>query len=331
MFRWLLFLLMGAAIVAAFMVPPANFFPEPQLARIIFFHLPCAISTPLFLLAAAYFGVRFLQSGDMKWDLRSAAANEVGYILALLTMATGILFSRMQWRAWWQWDPRQTSFLLLLLLYAAYFALRGALGGDERRRALNTAAYTVISILPGLFLIFVFPRLPMIERNTFHPNTALLDTWQRGRYEALLDRGRTEYSTRLERVLQPEQRAFLTGEELKSDPAKEGLNRFDYDLVLLSRSSVLSGLHLSAAQKQETDAIIKGFTKIRDTGSGGFDSTYSTVLYTLLVLVLVLCIWVYRIRVRAGLLLLRIQEHANVDSDSGGATPTGVVRPVSLP
>ncbi|HEY3783443.1 MAG TPA: cytochrome c biogenesis protein CcsA [Fimbriimonadaceae bacterium] len=171
--RWILFILILGATFATFWVPDAASFQHPELARIIFFHLPCAISTPLFLFFGSYLGLRYLRSKDKQWEIRSVAANEIGYVLALLTMATGMLFSKTQWGAWWQWDPRQTSFLLVLLLYAAYFALRMSFT-DEKKRADVCAAYSCISAIPAFFLIFIFPRIPYIVQISFHPSNTII-------------------------------------------------------------------------------------------------------------------------------------------------------------
>ena len=152
-------------------MPNAPAFQNPELARMIFFHLPCAILATLFLFTGSYHAFRFLNGRDQKWDVRSLAANEIGLTLSVLTMITGILFSKVQWGAWWQWDPRQTSFLMVLLLYSAYFALRGALS-DPDRRAAHSAAYAVAMVLPTAFLIFVFPRLPQVQ--SFHPSNTVV-------------------------------------------------------------------------------------------------------------------------------------------------------------
>ena len=169
--KWILALGIGVATFASFAVPPAKGFNDPDLARIIFFHLPCAISTPLFLFFASYCSVRYLKTREHHWEVRASSAHAVGYVLALLTMITGMLFSRVQWGAWWQWDPRQTSFLLVLLLYAAYFALRAAYS-DEQRRAVNSAAYSAMAAIPAFFLIFVFPRLPQVF--SAHPSNTIV-------------------------------------------------------------------------------------------------------------------------------------------------------------
>jgi heme exporter protein C len=150
--RWLFALLLGLVTLATFWVPDAEGFREPSLARVIFFHLPCAIGSSLFLAAGAYFSVAYLVTKRLETDIRAGSAMSMGALLAVLTMITGILFSKVQWGAWWQWDPRQTSFLIVLLIYSAYFALR--------------AAFT-------LFLIFVYPRLPHVVQKSFHPSSTI--------------------------------------------------------------------------------------------------------------------------------------------------------------
>ncbi len=169
--RWILALAMAAATVGSFLAPPAAQFSEPELARIIFFHLPCAFAATVFFIMGAVLGIKAL-NGGLDADTRAVAANEMAMVLALLTMATGMLFSRVQWLAWWSWDPRQTSFLFVLLIYGAYFALRAAISDDDQR-AKVAGAYSAFSILPMLFLVFVFPRLPAVMQKSLHPSTTI--------------------------------------------------------------------------------------------------------------------------------------------------------------
>lgn len=164
---------MGAVTVASFLAPPAKNFMAPDLARILFFHLPCAILSSLWIIASGLFGFQWLRTRKRIWDHRLAAAIEITNILALLTLITGIIFSKVQWGAWWSWDPRQTSFLFVQLLLLAGWALRAAIA-DDQRRADVSASYAVMTLLPTLFLIFVLPRLPqMLNGGSLHPSTTL--------------------------------------------------------------------------------------------------------------------------------------------------------------
>lgn len=171
--KYVLALAMAAGVWMSFWAPDAKGFVNSRLARIIFFHLPCAISTTIFLFVGAWYGLGYLRTRNWSYEIKSAAANEMGFTLGVLTMITGVLFSEMQWGEWWQWDPRQTSFLLVLFLFAGYFALRAGFS-EGRRRAANSAAYSVAMLLPAIFLIFVFPRLPYVQRISFHPSQTIV-------------------------------------------------------------------------------------------------------------------------------------------------------------
>lgn len=177
-------------------MPDLNTFQVPGMARIFLWHFPCPMLATFLLIYGAWCSFRVFQrfslspfhlgsessyEDKLKWDLRSVAAMELGYLFCLLTMATGILFSMVQWGYPWSWDPRQTSFLIVLFLYAAYFALRFAYP-DPAKRADYSAAYSLASILPAMFLFYVFPRIPYIKGLSLHPTDTILDGGLKGQY-----------------------------------------------------------------------------------------------------------------------------------------------------
>ncbi len=188
---------MGVATAWSFLVPPAKGFQKPEMARIFLWHFPCPMLAVFLLMFGAWSSLRVFQRVTVKpsfsvspetdhamkslWDLRAIAAMELGYLFCLLTMATGILFSEAEWGAWWSWDPRQTSFLIVLLIYAAYFALRFAYT-DSGKKAAFSGAYSLATILPTLFLVFVFPRLPQIKNMSLHPSNSIVGGLIKGEY-----------------------------------------------------------------------------------------------------------------------------------------------------
>jgi heme exporter protein C len=167
--RWLLFSVASVATAVTLALPDARGFREPALARIVATHLPCAVLCSFFLVLSAVVGIRYLARRDPALDRPLAASLELGAVFGSLTMATGVLFSQVQWGTWWQWDPRQTSFLVVLLLQASGVLLRGATP-DPQRRAAAASAYAAATLLPGLFLVFVFPRLPQVQAASLHPS-----------------------------------------------------------------------------------------------------------------------------------------------------------------
>ncbi len=177
--KYILALAIGAVTLWSFYVPDAVGFQRPELARIFFWHFPCPIFATVLLVQASWFSFRYFRSNQISWDIRASALMELGYLFCLLTMATGILFSQVQWGAWWQNDPRQTSFLMVLLIYAAYFGLRGSIQ-DRHKRAKSSGVYAIAALLPMLFLTYVFPRLPQVE--SFHPSNSIMTGQIKGQY-----------------------------------------------------------------------------------------------------------------------------------------------------
>ena len=72
------------------------------------------------------------------------------------------------WGSWWNWDPRESSYLLLVFLYAAYLFLRAAVD-DPERRARIAAAYALFAAVLMPFLVFVAPRVTA----SLHPQTVI--------------------------------------------------------------------------------------------------------------------------------------------------------------
>lgn len=166
--------LMLAGIVAAFAAEPVRnaaglpaFTMGGHGAKIVFFHVPCAWLAVLAYLVGAIEAVRYLSTcrragrRAQAHDERCAAAMEVGLVFGVLATITGSVFSHNEWGMYWSWDPRQTSIVVVLLLFAAYLVLRGAIE-DPMMRARISAAYTLVAVVPAMFMIWVLPRLPQI-------------------------------------------------------------------------------------------------------------------------------------------------------------------------
>lgn len=158
------------ATVYMFLAPNAAGFKSEELARILFFHLPCALVSAGLVFVATYWAWRVLSKPSRDADLRFAASWELATVMALLTLTTGMVFSQVQWGAWWSWDPRQTSYLFVTLLLLGGLALRGGLS-DPQRRMTASAGYALLNLIPIAFLTFVYPRLPQTQ--SLHPSNTI--------------------------------------------------------------------------------------------------------------------------------------------------------------
>jgi heme exporter protein C len=189
-------LLMAVATIWTYSVPDAKAFQKPGMARVFLWHFPPSVIGTFLMMFGTWFALRAVMNINFKtlsftpqtdpdekaeFDLKSLACLEIGYIFFILTMVTGIMFSELQWGDWWSWDPRQTSFLIVLMIYAAYFALRFAYN-DAAKKASFGAAYALLAFLPGMFLTFVFPRLPQIKEMSLHPSDSITGGNIKGQY-----------------------------------------------------------------------------------------------------------------------------------------------------
>ena len=165
---WALGLWMLVVIWAAFFYAPAAQGFKGESARIVFFHVPQAWVAVLAFCVNLIASLRYLRGRDLIDDARAATAARLGLIFSVLATVTGSLFARVMWGSFWNWDPREVSIAILLLVYAAYFALREAIPDDERRASLS-ASYAVLAFVTMPFLIFVVPRIYW----SLHPDTII--------------------------------------------------------------------------------------------------------------------------------------------------------------
>ena len=154
---WALILLLTAGLLYAvfFLVPPAE--GLGNLVRIAFFHIPVAWVAVLAFLVSAWYALRYLRRPAERFDAISAASARLGIIFVVFATLSGAVFSKLTWGAYWNWDPRQTTIFVLLLICAACLTLRSVVA-DERRRARVSAIYALFSFLTVPFLVFIIPR-----------------------------------------------------------------------------------------------------------------------------------------------------------------------------
>ena len=164
----LLGVLLTAVIISGLGLPMS---PHPQAwyelpvipgleekARIIFFHVPTAWLSVVAFLTSMVYAVQFLRTRDLACDIRSSAAAGLGFMFCILATLTGAVWAKFNWGSYWNWDPRETSIFVLLLIYGAYFSLRSAVETEEKRATLSSA-YSIIAAVTVPFFIFIMPRI----------------------------------------------------------------------------------------------------------------------------------------------------------------------------
>ena len=163
--------LMLAALFMVFVYVPTEA-DQGIVQRIFYFHVPCAwVAFAAFGLVAIS-GAFYLWLGQQVWDDLGYAAAETGMVFCTLMLITGSIWAKPIWGAWWTWDSRLTTTLILWLLYGGYLMLR--VMADDTPQTARFGAVAGIVAAADVPVIIVSVRL----WRTIHP--AVLVTRQGG-------------------------------------------------------------------------------------------------------------------------------------------------------
>lgn len=132
--------------------------------KIFYFHVPVAIVSFVFIIAAAVFAVLYLVKRQRRYDLRALTCMQVGLTFILMTMASGVMWTRAEWGVWWSWEPRLTTYFILTMLALAYFVLRAAVD-DPEKKARYSAVFAILAAIDAPISYFITRMVP----NSLHP------------------------------------------------------------------------------------------------------------------------------------------------------------------
>ena len=131
-------LLLGLAGLAIGLLIAPTDAQQGEAYRIIFVHVPAAwMSMVIYVAMAFWAGVGLVYNTRLASILAIALA-PTGALMTFIALWTGALWGRPTWGAWWVWDARLTSELILLFLYIGYLSLHAAI--EDTRRADRAAA-----------------------------------------------------------------------------------------------------------------------------------------------------------------------------------------------
>ncbi|ARN20421.1 heme ABC transporter permease CcmC [Piscinibacter gummiphilus] len=139
---WTLFTVLAVGFAAvglwiSFFVAPTDA-QQGEGYRIIFIHVPAAWMAMLLYVVMAFWSAVGLVFNLRLASMMASAIAPTGALFALLSLWTGALWGKPMWGAWWVWDARLTSTLILFFLYLGFLALQAAI--DDPRRADRAGA-----------------------------------------------------------------------------------------------------------------------------------------------------------------------------------------------
>jgi len=159
------FLLLSVGIYNAFSLPQS---PQPSLRdnyRILFFHVPSAIVSFIAFTTTLISSFQYIRTGNFKWDSLASSSAKFGFFMITAALISGSIWAKVAWGSYWNWDPRETTVLILWFAYAAYFALRESVENKEDKAKISS-----------IFSIFAYVTIPLSYLSTkfyfsLHPST----------------------------------------------------------------------------------------------------------------------------------------------------------------
>jgi len=156
----------AVGLYLGFSVPPD--YQQGTTVTLMFIHVPADIMAELVYCAMAICSVLSLVWRHPLSDTAARAAAPLGAIFTALAIVTGALWGKPMWGAYWAWDPRLTSFLLLLFLYFGYMALWNAI--EDETRAARAAAILALVGLADIPII----KFSVDWWNTLHQGESIM-------------------------------------------------------------------------------------------------------------------------------------------------------------
>lgn len=153
-------------VVAGFLmeVPRLNIVNET--IRALYFHVPMWFAMVTLFLVSTIYSIQYLRNPSRERDIYAVEFANTGLVLGLLGILTGMIWANYTWGSPWHGDPKQNGAAIALLVYLAYFVLRGSVENDEQRARLSSA-YNIFAFAAMIPLIFIIPRMT----SSMHPGS----------------------------------------------------------------------------------------------------------------------------------------------------------------
>lgn len=151
-------------IVAGFLSPVPALAILNETIRNLYFHVPMWFGLMILMAVSAWYSVQYLRNPNSITDWKATAFAEVGLLFGTLGMLTGMVWAYFTWGDWWSADPKQNTSAIALLLYFAYFVLRGSFN-EEQQRARISAVYNLFAFAALIPLLYILPRMT----DSLHP------------------------------------------------------------------------------------------------------------------------------------------------------------------
>lgn len=162
--KWLAIVLLFYVFVGGFLFPTPRLPILNETIRVLHFHVPMWFGMLFLFLGSVLHAIKYLRNGEQTTDIISSQLATVGILFGILGMLSGMFWATFTWGEPWSSDPKQNASAIGLLIYFAYFILRGSIQ-DEQQKARISAVYNVFAFAALIPLLFILPRMT----DSLHP------------------------------------------------------------------------------------------------------------------------------------------------------------------
>jgi heme exporter protein C len=164
--KFLTIVLLYYTVIGGLLMPVPRLHILNESIRMNYFHVPMWFAMMFLFTYSVWSSVQYLRTQNIKHDGSAIESVKVAFFFGALGLITGMLWGNATWGTFWTSDPKLNNTAIGLLIYSAYFVLRGSLE-DETQRGRLSAVYNILSYAIFIPLIYILPRMT----DSLHPGS----------------------------------------------------------------------------------------------------------------------------------------------------------------
>jgi heme exporter protein C len=135
-----------------------------ETIRNVYFHVPMWFGMMALMISSLTYSIKYLRQGQIQDDVYAVEYANVAIVFGVLGFITGSIWGNYTWGDPLPKDPKIIAVEVGLLIYSAYFVLRGSFE-DEQKKARLSAVYNIFAFASFMPLVWILPRLT----DSLHP------------------------------------------------------------------------------------------------------------------------------------------------------------------
>lgn len=137
-----------------------------ETIRNLYFHVTMWFAMMIIMTVSVVYSIKFLSNFNSRNDHFAVEAANAGVLFGVLGITTGMVWANFTWGDWWVNDPKLNGAAVTMLIYTAYFVLRGSIDDDEKKARIS-AVYNIFAYTLLIVFLVILPRMT----DSLHPGS----------------------------------------------------------------------------------------------------------------------------------------------------------------